>query len=107
MPASPRLLWHRLFGIALVEQFVGTPWRVELELELALRSQRLDIVLNARPARRPARRRACLTDSTTCAHIICSPTKSVRESLTAWSFPTWPTRCRTSFATRIGCLSKI
>ncbi len=74
MPA-PRLPWHRLFGIALVEQFAGTPWRVELELELALRSQRLDIVLIERtPARPPARRRGCPTASTICGRIICSPT---------------------------------
>ena len=37
--------WHRLFGIALTETFEGHPWRVELEKELALRSQLLDIAI--------------------------------------------------------------
>jgi hypothetical protein len=37
--------WHRLFGIALTDLFSGTPWRVELEKELALQSQLLDVVI--------------------------------------------------------------
>lgn len=37
--------WHRLFGIALTDLFAGTPFRVELEKELALRSQLLDVVI--------------------------------------------------------------
>jgi hypothetical protein len=37
--------WHRLFGIALMEVFEGAPWRVELEQELALRSQLLDVAI--------------------------------------------------------------
>ena len=37
--------WHRLFGIALTELFEGAPWRVELEQELALRSQLLDVAI--------------------------------------------------------------
>ena len=37
--------WHRLFGIALTDLFVNTPWRVELEKELALQSQLLDVVI--------------------------------------------------------------
>ena len=37
--------WHRLFGIALMETFAGLPWRVELEQELALRSQQLDVAI--------------------------------------------------------------
>jgi len=47
-PPSERkrlLQWHRLFGISLVEAFVGSPWRVELEKELALKSQLLDVVI--------------------------------------------------------------
>jgi hypothetical protein len=42
--------WHRLFGIALTDLFAGRPWRVEVEKELALRSQRLDILLIERRA---------------------------------------------------------
>jgi hypothetical protein len=42
--------WHRLFGITLTDLFAGRPWRVEVEKELALRSQRLDILLIERRA---------------------------------------------------------
>jgi hypothetical protein len=45
-PSEERLRqWHRLFGIALMEVFEGAPWRVELEQELALRSQLLDVAI--------------------------------------------------------------
>ena len=37
--------WHRLFGITLTDVFRATPWRVELEKELALQSQLLDVVI--------------------------------------------------------------
>ena len=44
--SEPKLhQWHRLFGIALVETLAGRPWRVELEVELALRSQLLDVAI--------------------------------------------------------------
>lgn len=86
MPASPRLPWHRLFGIALVEQFAGTPWRVELELELALRSQRLDIVLIERTPGAAAGAVSSLPDGLDDlrAHNLLTY-KSVRESLTVWT----------------------
>ncbi len=43
---SPTLTpWHRLFGMALTDVFVGRPWRVELEKELAIKSQRLDVLI--------------------------------------------------------------
>ncbi len=45
MPRHPPTPWHRLFGIALTDLFTGRPWRVELELELALKSQRLDVLI--------------------------------------------------------------
>lgn len=37
--------WHRLFGITLTDVLRATPWRVELEKELALQSQLLDVVI--------------------------------------------------------------
>ncbi len=37
--------WHRLFGITLTDVFSDSPWRVELEKELALQSQLLDVVI--------------------------------------------------------------
>jgi hypothetical protein len=44
MPDDTARPWHRLFGITLTDLFAGTPWRVELAQELALRSQLLDVV---------------------------------------------------------------
>jgi hypothetical protein len=43
--STKRINWHRWFGIGLTERFDGTPWRVELEKELALKRQRLDLVI--------------------------------------------------------------
>jgi hypothetical protein len=45
MPEDTPRPWHRLFGVTLTDLFAGTPWRVELEKELALRSQLLDVVI--------------------------------------------------------------
>ncbi len=39
MSQAKRIDWHRWFGIGLTEHFHGTPWRVELEKELALKRQ--------------------------------------------------------------------
>ncbi len=45
MADGSRRAWHRLFGIGLTDLFTGSRWRVELEKELALRSQLLDVVV--------------------------------------------------------------
>jgi hypothetical protein len=45
MSQAKRIDWHRWFGIGLSDRFDGTPWRVELEKELALKRQRLDVVI--------------------------------------------------------------
>jgi hypothetical protein len=37
--------WHRLFGIALVEFFSGSPYVVELEKDLSIKRQLLDLVI--------------------------------------------------------------
>jgi len=42
--------WHRLLGMVLTDLFTGRPWRLELEQELALKSQRLDILIIERRA---------------------------------------------------------
>jgi hypothetical protein len=42
---DPRRLWHRAFGIALMDVFAEAPWVVELELEMALKSQLLDVAI--------------------------------------------------------------
>ncbi|HRW67429.1 MAG TPA: hypothetical protein P5032_17140 [Candidatus Competibacter sp.] len=46
--------WHRLFGITLTDVFRATPWRVELEKELALQSQLLDVVIIEQATGEPA-----------------------------------------------------
>ncbi|WPL15339.1 hypothetical protein Thiowin_00230 [Thiorhodovibrio winogradskyi] len=42
---APLRQWHRAFGIALMDVFAGAPWTVELEVELALKSQLLDVAI--------------------------------------------------------------
>ena len=42
---APLRLWHRAFGIALMDVFAEAPWAVELELEMALKSQLLDVAI--------------------------------------------------------------
>jgi hypothetical protein len=37
--------WHRLFGLALMDLFAGTPYAVELEKDLSVRQQFLDVVI--------------------------------------------------------------
>ncbi len=37
--------WHRLFGLALLDLFDGTPYEVELEKDLSIKQQFLDIVI--------------------------------------------------------------
>lgn len=50
MPEAAPRPWHRLSGITLTGLFVGTPWRVELERDLALHSQLLAVVSIAQGA---------------------------------------------------------
>ncbi len=87
-PPTP---WHRLFGIALTDLFTGRPWRVELELELALKSQRLDVLIIERLSGQAAdlRDSAALADlpdglEGLGAHNILTY-KSAQESLDAWA----------------------
>lgn len=37
--------WHRLFGLALVDFFSGSPFVVELEKDLSIKQQFLDVVI--------------------------------------------------------------
>ncbi|WP_213462854.1 hypothetical protein [Thiocapsa sp.] len=91
MPRHPPTPWHRLFGIALTDLFTGRPWRVELELELALKSQRLDVLIIERLSGQAADLRdpAALADlpdglEGLGAHNILTY-KSAQESLDAWA----------------------
>jgi len=82
--------WHRLFGIALTDLFTGRPWRVELEKELALKSQRLDVLIIERlpgdPASTDAAALADLPDGleSLTAHNVLS-FKSKQEALDGWA----------------------
>jgi len=82
--------WHRLFGIALTDLFTGRPWRVELEKELALKSQRLDVLIIERlpgdPAVTAAAALADLPDGleNLTAHNVLS-FKSKQEALDGWA----------------------
>jgi hypothetical protein len=82
--------WHRLFGIALTDLFTGRPWRVELEKELALKSQRLDVLIIERlPGAAAVTDAAALADlpdglENLTAHNVLSY-KSKQEALDGWA----------------------
>ena len=82
--------WHRLFGIALTDLFTGRPWRVELEKELALKSQRLDVLIIERlPGAAAVTDAAALADlpdglENLTAHNVLS-FKSKQEALDGWA----------------------
>ncbi|MBK5930058.1 hypothetical protein [Halochromatium salexigens] len=86
-PRDERLRqWHRLFGIALMEVFEGAPWRVELEQELALRSQLLDVAIIEARGEGAAQRPLELPDGleNLRPHNLLTY-KSQHEALTAWT----------------------
>jgi hypothetical protein len=76
--------WHRLFGLALTDVFQDTPWRVELEKDLALQRQLLDVVIIERTA--PGGAAVDLPDGldNLRAHNLLSY-KSKREPLDGWA----------------------
>ena len=45
MSHDPRIPWHELLGKALTDALIGLPYSVSTEEELALRSQRLDVLI--------------------------------------------------------------
>jgi hypothetical protein len=45
MSRDTRILWHELLGKALADVLIGLPYHVSTEEELALRSQRLDVLI--------------------------------------------------------------
>jgi hypothetical protein len=45
MKESQRIPWHKLLGSALADALIGLPYSVSTEEELALRSQRLDVLI--------------------------------------------------------------
>ncbi len=83
--------WHRLLGMALTDLFTGRPWRVELETELALKSQRLDLLIIERGSSGAAPGNADILDNdwpdgldNLAAHNLMTY-KSHQESLDAWA----------------------
>ena len=89
-PMSAPTPWHRLFGIALTDLFTGRPWRVELEKELALKGQRLDVLIIERRPGQAADRDPTMVDDLPdgledlAGHNVLS-FKSKQESLDAWA----------------------
>ncbi|WP_299443192.1 hypothetical protein [uncultured Rhodospira sp.] len=85
MPPVDIRRWHRLFGIALTDLFADTSWRVELEKELALKSQLLDVAIIEGPGEAPAVPEG-LPDGLDGlrAHNLLTY-KSQHEALTAWT----------------------
>ncbi|WPL15236.1 hypothetical protein Thiowin_00119 [Thiorhodovibrio winogradskyi] len=45
MSRDPRIPWHELLGKAHTDALIGLPYSVSTEEELALRSQRLDVLI--------------------------------------------------------------
>ena len=44
-PPNSRQQWHRLFGLMLQDQFYGSPYRVEVEVDVSRQAQLLDVVI--------------------------------------------------------------
>jgi hypothetical protein len=83
---APLRQWHRAFGIALMDVFAGAPWTVELELELALKSQLLDVaIIEATGPDEPPQPAPDLPDGleTLRPHNLLTY-KSHHEALTPW-----------------------
>jgi len=79
---APRL-WHRLFGLALVDFFRGMPVTVELEKDLSLKQQLLDVVvIHKEPAPLPRRLPDGFEDLA--AHNLVT-FKSYQEALDGWA----------------------
>ena len=76
--------WHRLFGLTLSDVFQDTPWRVELEKDLAMQRQLLDVVIIEQTA--PDGAAADLPDGldNLCAHNLLTY-KSKQEPLDGWA----------------------
>ncbi len=76
--------WHRLFGLTLTDVFSDTPWRVELEKDLAMQRQLLDVVIIEQTA--PGGVAADLPDGLDHlrAHNLLTY-KSKQESLNGWA----------------------
>ena len=39
--------WHRMFGLVLMDFFSGSPFKVEMELDMSLQKQLLDVLVTS------------------------------------------------------------
>jgi hypothetical protein len=76
--------WHRLFGLALMDYFTGTGYRVEVEQDLALRRQLLDVVVIRTRERAPPLPDPCDGLEDLRAHNLLTY-KSLHEPLNGWA----------------------
>jgi hypothetical protein len=78
-----RINWHRLFGLVLIDFFTDSPFRVDLEMDLSKKEQRLDVVV---VRKRPGRFGGRLPDGldNLAAHNLIS-FKSHQEALDDWA----------------------
>ena len=75
--------WHRLFGLALIDFFTGSPFGVEVEKDLSLKQQLLDVVIIRK---QPGEFQVRLPDGLhpLAAHNLLTY-KSLREALDDWT----------------------
>jgi hypothetical protein len=75
--------WHRLFGLALMDLFAGTPYFVELEKNLSVRQQFLDVVILRRGDGVLTERLPDGLDNLAAHNLLTY--KSLREPLDDWA----------------------
>jgi hypothetical protein len=83
---STRQQWHRLFGLILEDHFYGSPYRVEVEVDLARQAQFLDVVVVEQEKDQPWPEADMLPDGleNLKAHNLIT-FKSYHESFTDWT----------------------
>jgi hypothetical protein len=87
MTRDQRIPWHKLLGQALADALIGLPYQVSTEEELALRSQRLDVLIieqgeATQPTDRPAADRPDGLEDLTKHNLLSF--KAADEPFTAW-----------------------
>jgi hypothetical protein len=75
--------WHRLFGLVLKDFFTGSPFTVEVELDLSFKSQLLDVVILRKEEGEYAGRLPDGLDNLTQHNLISF--KSHQEALDDWA----------------------
>ena len=88
MSKEQRIPWHKLLGQALADALIGLPYQVSTEEELALRSQRLDVLIieqgeSSNTTGRPAEDRPDGLEDLTKHNLLSF--KAADEPFSAWS----------------------